>query len=314
VIDPLAQVVGLLRPSASFSKLTLGAGSWRVRRTEARRPFYCVVLDGSCRLSVGKDDPIVLETDDFVLIPAACAFTVSSIEPMPPGAADTVPVEVRPGEFLLGSADRPPEVRTLVGYCAFGSPDAALLVSLLPQLVHVRGEKRLSMLVQLVNEESRALRPARDVILAHLLEVLLIEALRSTTLSAGSPGLLRGLGDDRLAVALRQIHEHPALPWTVAQLAKDAALSRSTFFERFRQAVGVAPMEYLLQWRMALAKDMLRRRDGGIADIAERVGYSSASTFSVAFARHVGVPPTVYTRRQEEETAISEPARAGAAA
>lgn len=314
MIDPLAQVVGLLRPSASFSKLTRGAGSWRVRRTEARRPFYCVVLDGSCRLSVGNDDPIVLETDDFVLIPAACEFTVSSIEPMPPGAADTVPVEVRPGEFLLGSADRPPEVRNLVGYCAFGSPDAALLVSLLPQLVHVRGEKRLSTLVQLVNEESGAQRPARDVILARLLEVLLIEALRSTMLSAGSPGLLRGLGDDRLAVALRHIHGHPALPWTVAQLAKEAALSRSTFFERFRQAVGVAPMEYLLQWRMALAKDMLRRRDGGIADIAEHVGYSSASTFSVAFARHVGVPPTVYARLQEEETAISEPAGTGAAA
>ncbi|MBK1838520.1 AraC family transcriptional regulator [Azospirillum sp. YIM B02556] len=300
MIDPLAQVVGLLRPSASFSKLTQGAGHWRVRRTESGRPFYCVVLDGSCRLTVGGGDPIILETHDFVLIPAAYQFTMSSIEPMPPGAADTAPVELRPGEFLLGSPDQPPEVRSLIGYCAFGSPDAALLLSLLPQLVHVRGERRLSTLVQLVNEESRSLRPAREVILAHLLEVLLIEALRSTTLSAGSPGLLRGLGDDRIAAALRGIHDRPALPWTVAQLAKEAALSRSTFFERFRQAVGVAPMEYLLQWRMALAKDMLRRRDGGIAAVAERVGYSSASTFSVAFTRHVGVPPTVYARRQDE--------------
>ncbi|CAO3425578.1 Transcriptional regulator, AraC family [Azospirillum endophyticum] len=259
-----------------------------------------MVLDGSCRLTVGGGDPIILEADDFILIPAAYQFTMSSIEPMPAGAADTVPVELRPGEFLVGSPDRTPEVRNLIGYCTFGSPDAALLLSLLPQLVHVRGEKRLSALVQLVNEESRASRPARDVILARLLEVLLIEALRSATLSAGSPGLLRGLGDERLAAALRCVHDRPASPWTVAQLAREAALSRSTFFERFRQAVGVAPMEYLLQWRMALAKDMLRRRDGGIAVVAERVGYSSASTFSVAFARHVGVPPTVYARRQDE--------------
>ncbi len=300
MVDPLAQVVSLLRPSASFSKLTYGAGCWRVRRTEAGRPFYCVVLDGSCRLSLGGGDPITLEADDFVLIPAANEFTVASIAPMPPGAADTRPVELRPGEYLLGCPDRSPDVCNLVGYCAFASPDADLLVSLLPQLVHVRGEKRLSALVRMVNEESRALRPAREVILARLLEILLIEALRSTTMSTGSPGLLRGLGDDRLAVALRHIHERPTAPWTVAQLAKEAALSRSTFFERFRQAVGVAPMEYLLQWRMALAKDMLRRRDGGIADVAERVGYSSASTFSVAFTRHVGVPPTVYARRQEE--------------
>ncbi|MBY6261053.1 AraC family transcriptional regulator [Azospirillum sp. 412522] len=314
--DPLAQVVTLLRPSASFSKLTHGAGRWRVRRAEGGRPFYCVVLEGSCRLTVDGDDPLVLKADDFVLIPAAYQFTMSSIEPMPPGAADTVPVEVRSGEFLLGSPDRTPEVRNLIGYCAFGSPDTALLLSLLPRLVHVRGEARLSTLVRLVNEESRAARPARDVILARLLEVLLIEALRSTAVSAGSPGLLRGLGDDRLAAALRCLHGRPASPWTVAQLAKEAALSRSIFFERFRQAVGVTPMEYLLHWRMALAKDMLRRRDGGIAAVAERVGYSSASTFSVAFARHVGVPPTVYARRQDEgaedgEASLSQSVPAG---
>lgn len=301
MIDPLAQVVTLLQPTASFSKIVQGAGAWRVTRTEAGRPFYCVILDGSCRLTVHGNDPIILEKDDFVLIPSAFHFSMSSLAPTPSDADDTVPVELRPGEFLLGSRDRPPEVRNLVGYCSFGSTDAALLVSLLPQLLHVRGERRLAALVQLVNDESRGLRPARDVILARLLEVLLIEALRSTAGSTAPPGLLRGLGDERLAVALRRIHERPAQPWTVAQLAKEAALSRSTFFDRFQREVGVPPMEYLLQWRMALAKDLLRRKDQGIADVAERVGYSSASTFSVAFARHVGIPPSIYARQERME-------------
>jgi AraC-like DNA-binding protein len=94
------------------------------------------------------------------------------------------------------------------------------------------------------------------------------------------------------------MHESPTKPWTVAQLAKEAALSRSAFFERFNRAVGVAPMEYLLAWRMAMAKHLLRQNEGGIADIAQRVGYSSASTFSVAFTRHVGMPPTRYVREQ----------------
>jgi AraC-like DNA-binding protein len=85
-----------------------------------------------------------------------------------------------------------------------------------------------------------------------------------------------------------------------AQLAKEAALSRSAFFERFSRAVGVAPMEYLLAWRMALAKDLLRRKEAGVAEVAERVGYSSASTFSVAFTRYVGLPPTRYAREQME--------------
>ena len=82
----------------------------------------------------------------------------------------------------------------------------------------------------------------------------------------------------------------------VAALAERAALSRSTFFERFNRAVGMAPMEYLIAWRMALAKDLLCRKEGGIAEIAERVGYGSASTFSTAFTRHVGQPPSHYAR------------------
>jgi transcriptional regulator GlxA family with amidase domain len=93
--------------------------------------------------------------------------------------------------------------------------------------------------------------------------------------------------------------------WTVAQLAKEVALSGSAFFERFSRAVGVAPIEYLLAWRMALAKDMLRQNEGGVAEIAERVGYGSASAFSVAFARHVGLPPARYAREQTAPAALA---------
>jgi AraC-like DNA-binding protein len=296
MIDPLAEIVTLLQPGARFSKVVSGAGPWRVRRAEAGQPFYCVILDGSCRLAVDGREPITLQAGDFVLIPSAYGFTMSSLDPATSEDIDTSPVALLDGEFRLGIQSRAPDVLLLVGYCVFGSPDAALLVSLLPQLVHISGERRLATLVQLVGEESRELRPARDVILARLLEVLLIEALRSTDGTAASPGLLRGLADKRLAVAIRQMHESPTRPWTVAQLAKAAALSRSAFFERFSRAVGVAPMEYLLAWRMALAKNLLRRKEGSVAEVAERVGYSSQSTFSVAFTRHVGLPPTRYAR------------------
>ena len=296
MVDPLAEVVTLLQPAARFSKVVSAAGPWSVRRSEAGQPFYCVILGGSSRLAVDGHEPITLQEGDFVLIPSAYGFTMSSLEPPPSEDIETSPVALLHGEFRLGIQSGPPEVRFLVGYCAFGSPDAALLVSLLPQLVHVRGERRLATLVQLVGDESRELRPARDVILARLLEVLLIEALRSTAGTAASPGLLRGLADVRLAAAIRRMHESPTQPWTVAQLAKEAALSRSAFFERFSRAVGVPPMEYLLAWRMALAKSLLRRKEGSVAEVAERVGYSSASTFSVAFTRYVGLPPTRYAR------------------
>ncbi len=300
MIDPLAEVVTLLQPQARFSKVVHGAGSWRVRRSEAGQTFYCVILEGSSKLSTNGLDTILLQRGDFVLIPATHGFTMSSLEPMAADAADTEPVALLDGEFRLGRQSGEPEVILLVGHCSFGSPDAALLVSLLPQLVHVRGESRLTMLVQLVGDESRAQRPARDVILANLREVLLIEALRSTTQNTTSPGLLRGLADERLAIALRCMHEDINRPWTVAELAKEAALSRSTFFERFSRAVGVAPMEYLLAWRMALAKKLLAQKAGNVAEVAGRVGYGSASAFSVAFTRHVGLPPTQYARAYSE--------------
>jgi AraC-like DNA-binding protein len=305
MVDPLAEVVTLLRPGARFSKLVLGASPWHIRRTDAGQPFYCVILEGGCRMAIDGHAPIELLSGDFALIPAAYGVAMSSLEPPPADTESAPPVTLGNNEFRIGPADGAIDARMMAGHCSFGSPDASLLVSLLPRFVHVRGEQRLATLVHLVREETRAQRPAREVVLSRLLEVLLIEALRSAGTNA-SPGLVRGLSDERLAAAIRGMHERPTHAWTVAELAKEAALSRSTFFERFTRAIGVAPMEYLLTWRMALAKDLLRRGDGRVSDIAERVGYSSASTFSVAFARHVGRPPTQYAREHAGTERLDE--------
>jgi AraC-like DNA-binding protein len=297
MVDPLAEVVTLLQPGARFSKLVLGASPWRISRSDTGQPFYCVILEGGCFIAIDGHAPIELLSGDFMLIPAAYGVALSSLEP-PPAGVQTPPVALGNGEFRIGDEKAPIDLRMLAGHCSFDSPDASLLVSLLPQFVHVRGEQRLATFVQFVREESREQRPAREVVLARLLEVLLIEALRSTAGTHASPGLVRGLADTRLAAAIRAMHARPMHDWTVAELAYEAALSRSTFFERFGRMVGVAPMEYLLAWRMALAKDLLRRNAGGVAEIAERVGYNSASTFSTAFTRHVGRSPTQYAREQ----------------
>jgi AraC-like DNA-binding protein len=262
-----------------------------------------VILEGGCHIAIDGHEPIELLSGDFVLIPAAYGVAMSSLEPPPPGIETAAPTPLGNGEYRIGAPDNPIDVRMMAGHCSFASPDASLLVSLLPQIVHVRGEQRLATLVGLVREESREQRPAREVVLSRLLEVLLIEALRSVAGTDASPGLVRGLSDSRLAAAIRGMHARPTHAWTVAELAKEAALSRSSFFERFSRAVGVAPMEYLLTWRMALAKDLLRRNEGRIAEIAQRVGYSSASTFSVAFTRHVGRPPTQYAREEQAAAA-----------
>ena len=294
--DPLSDVIQLLRPRAVFSKGISGAGRWAVRYTEFGQPGFCAVTEGRCRLAVDGEAPVVLEAGDFVLLPATPAFTMSGLEPAVPKLVNSNRPPAVDEEVRYGRRDGPPDVRQFGGYFAFESPDAPLLVSLLPRMIHIRGVPRLTQLVRLVGEEAACDNIGRDLVLARLVEILLIEALRSVPGKAAQPGLLRGLADPRIAAALRQMHGDAERSWTVKDLAREAGMSRSAFFDRFTRTVGVRPMEYLLRWRMAVAKDLLRR--GGIAldEVAKRVGYGSASTFSTAFSRYAGVPPGRFMR------------------
>ena len=294
-VDPLAEIVTLLQPSASFSKLVEYAGRWRIRRDVEGKPVYFAVLEGECRVIAANQPPIVVRAGDFVLSPSTNDQTIESVD-APPHGIDMLPVELGEGRFRVGRPDTPVNLRMQVGLCSFASPDAALLVSLLPAMVVVRDEPRLATLMHLVGDETRRSRPGRELVLERLLEVLLIEALRSGADASSVPSLARGLSDERVATALRAMHSKPALCWKVSDLAAEAAMSRSAFFVRFSRLVGLPPMEYLLAWRMALAKRLLRSREFAIPQVADRVGYGSASTFSTAFARYVGMPPARYAR------------------
>jgi AraC-like DNA-binding protein len=306
MIDPLAEIISLLRPRAVFTKGISGAGRWAVRYADFGHPSFCVVIEGSCRLAVDGQEVLTLAAGDFVLLPTTPGFTMSGFEPATPVLITPDLAPSPDTELRHGDPDGPANVRLLGGYFTFDVDEAGLLVSLLPKQIRIRDVPRLSTLVRLLIEESGAQRPGRELVLGRLVEILLVEALRLTPAADAPAGLLRGLGDARLADAIRSIHAEPARAWTMARLAREAGLSRSAFFERFARNVGVPPMEYLLGWRMALAKDLLRRRDIDLAEIAERVGYGSASTFSTAFSRHVGQPPGRYARDLSARAATTE--------
>lgn len=294
--DPLSEIITLLRPRAVFAKGISGAGRWGVRYADFGQPSFSSVLEGACRLAVDGEAPLTLTAGDFVLLPATPGFVLSSLEP---GATRQINPKLAPSpvdEVRHGRKSGPADVRLLGGWFVFDSPDAALLVSLLPRLVHVRGAGRLAALTEIVREETQTEKSGRDLVLNRLVEVLLIEALRESGSKDAPAGLLRGLADQRIAVSIRAMHAAPAHSWTVVALAEAASLSRSAFFDRFTRAVGMSPMDYLLSWRMALAKDLLRRENIAIDAVAERIGYASASTFSTAFSKHVGEPPGRYAR------------------
>jgi AraC-like DNA-binding protein len=295
--DPLTEVVKLLQPRAVFANPISGKGDWAVRYSAYGKPSFCIMLAGSCLLAVDGHETITLSSGDFVLLPTTPAFTLSSFSPAAPVHLDPNAAG-RQGEVRYGDRSGDADMRSLGGAFLFDATDPTLLVSLLPQVVHVQGSTRLAQLVRMVGEEYTEQSPGHEFMLSRLVEMMLIEAMRSTTSHDAPPGLLRGLGDERLAPALKQMHARIDHAWTVAQLAALAALSRSAFFDRFTRVVGVAPMEYLLAWRMEIARDLLDREGLAVAQVAERVGYASTSTFSTAFSRHVGQSPRQYARAE----------------
>lgn len=292
--DPLSEVVRLLQPQAAFANIISGKGNWAVRYGEYGRPSFCIMLEGGCQLSVHGHEPLALNAGDFVFLPATPAFTLSSFVPTPPVLLDPNEVARDRRELRYGEQHGTPDMRSLGGAFMFGSPDAKLLVSLLPGIVHVRDSVRLRLLVDMVGEESSQRHPGSEYVLSRLAELLLVEAMRSSSAGNAPPGLLRGLGDARIAPALAAMHARVDHAWTIADLAKIAALSRSAFFDRFNRLVGAAPMDYLLAWRMEIAKSLLRANKLSVSEIAGQVGYGSSSAFSVAFSRHVGLAPSVY--------------------
>jgi AraC-like DNA-binding protein len=293
--DPLAEIVALLKPVPSVAKLVTAGGAWWVERRELGSPFYCAMVEGRCLLTIAGRLPITLDTGDFILVPQIHAFTMSSLHPPPPSMLPQR-LETNPGVFRLGDPDAPADITAMVGHCSFLANDKQLLSSLLPDIVHARGEPRLMDLVRMIHTEMIGELAAREMILKRLLEVLFIDALRSAGGAEASPGLLRGLSNIRLAPALRRIHLDPSGRLSIEALAEISAMSRSAFFECFRREVGLPPMEYVTSWRMALAKDLLVRRETPLVEIAAKIGYASASAFSVAFTRHVGVTPGVFAR------------------
>src|SRR3954470_22933128 len=145
--DPLTEIITLLQPRTVFAKRISGAGRWGVRYSRFDQPSFAAVLEGRCRLAVDGHQALTLEAGDFVLLPATPGFSLSGFEPVTPERVDPQGTLPPTDEVRHGTPDGPPDGRLLGGYFVFDSPDAALLASLLPAVVHLRGVERLSILV-----------------------------------------------------------------------------------------------------------------------------------------------------------------------
>ncbi len=294
--DPLTDIVTLLNPKPSHAKLVEGSGAWHIVRESFGEAFYCAVLEGECLINVNGKGFTKLVAGDFILIPATYSFRNTNAGASHPTDL-TIPTVLGEGHVRIGATNGPVDLVMHVGHCEFDTPDKQLIVSLLPNEILIKGQPRFVTLLELLREESRARRPGREVVLKQLLQLLLVESLRSHHSLAKSAGLLKGLQHEKIAIALHLMHEQPGVEWKIAELAHHAAMSRSAFFAAFNETVGMPPAQYLLFWRMSLAKKALLSSKERIEKIAFQSGYQSASAFNVAFTHYVGVPPGVFRRQ-----------------
>jgi len=305
-LDPLTDIITLLRPRTLLLGNLAATGAWGIRSPHQSDPTFYLVTEGECWFQPDDGDAVRLCMGDYLLAaqPSSPCFVSS------PGARlilsdaafkerNTVNNELRVGDGIEGG----PTTRILGGLIICDPANADLLFGLLPRFTHIRAAEdvgeRLGSLMRIIVDETRAARPARDMVLSRLIEVMLIETLRRDGARRASQprGLLGGLADPQLARALAHIHSDVGRAWTIGELAKSAGMSRSRFARRFVDIVGAAPVEYLLAWRMALAKDALLHSQKPLSQIAADVGYQSASAFSTAFSGKVGCAPTQYAAR-----------------
>lgn len=158
----------------------------------------------------------------------------------------------------------------------------------------------LAAALDLLFQEADQLRCGNRLMVDRLFEVVLLQLLR-WLLDHGeeggvSVGVVSGLADPQLARALTAMHERPQTPWTVEMLAEQAAMSRSAFANRFKRVVGIAPADYLTDWRMSLAKKQLQQ-GRAVKLIAQEMGYANASALSRVFAQRMGMSPRQWLER-----------------
>ena len=268
--------------------------------------IFHLVTDGACWVEMGDGaPPVQLQAGDVVLFTRGDAHRMSS-EPglAPAGSARLSEVlSRRPRALAYGGGGA--ATRLVCGYLACDAALARMLLSGLPSLLHVnvRGSPAglwLEASVRYALAEARSPRPGGAGVLAKLAEVLVIETLRLAMQDPARPaaGWLAGVGDRVVGAALAAMHERPAQPWTLDELAHVANSSRSVLAERFQALVGEPPMHYLTRWRMLLASSLLRRGNMPLARIAEEVGYQTDTSFIRAFRREFGVPPIAWRKQR----------------
>lgn len=296
-MDPLSDVLALLKPRTSLAGGFDVGHPFSVRFDHYHGIKCYAVVSGQCWLAVeGVPGPIHLESGDCFLLPSGAPFRLATDLSIPPVDPHSYLQQPAQGRILVLNGGG--TCLSIGAYFSFEAHHAEILLGVLPPIVHLRKESDKSTLrnsLERMRQELCNPQPGSALLIEHIAHAMLVLALRLYLAEPDSAsGWLSALADPQMSAAIHAIHEDPAHPWTLHQLAHRARMSRSIFAARFKQTVGKAPMEYLSQWRMLLAADRLVHSAQSVSAVALSIGYESESAFSTAFKRIMGCSPRQY--------------------
>jgi AraC-like DNA-binding protein len=312
-MDPLSDVLSLLKPRSYAAGGFGGCGDLSIQFPRHDGIKCYAVVSGQFWLSVeGVPDAVRLTTGDCFLLPSGRPFVLATDLTLSPvdyravirtSLNGAVVSQNGGGCFMVG------------GHFALDGDHAGILLGVLPPIVHLRKESDRAVLrwsVDRMMQELREPQPGGFLVIQHLAQMLLVQALRVHLAegASGGVGWLFALADKQMGAAITAMHEDPARRWTLEALAERAGMSRSTFALKFKETVGASPMDYLTRWRMLLAGDRLANSGDPVSVIGLSLGYESESAFSTAFKRVMGCSPRRYGRGRH----LASPSESQAAA
>lgn len=299
-LDPLAQILRSLSLTSSVWSRARFTAPWAVKtRGSDGAIFHAVVSGRACAIRRSDGRRVPLETGELVLFARGESHVMCDAPETPSvplsslGGDDTMPIETID---YGGGGDA---TSIICGSFAFDHDAGKTFLELLPSVLHVsKGSTKLvewfASTLELMDNEIDAGGLGSEVIAARLADVLFVQILRASleALPDESAGWLAALRDPQIGRALALIHTKPSVRWTVEELASAAALSRTSFFDRFSKLVGESPARYLTRWRVHTAADLVRKRpELSNSELAGLVGYDSEDAFARAFKRHLGKTP-----------------------
>jgi len=297
--DPFSDILKFANAETVVSGGFTAGGRWAIRFPEMEKVKFSAIVRGDCWLSIkGEELSVHAETGDVLLLSTQHSFVLTNDLQSNPVDAASLFTHNASTIAKLGEGD---EFFQIGGFVRLDSVSGGLLADVLPPLIHVTASStQATVLHWLVNQlvhEQAAERPGSTLVSAQLAQLIFVQLVRAhleTSSGELTSGLLRALSDPLIAPALRLMHNNPGHLWHLNELAQAAAMSRTTFALRFKQAAGVTPLTYLTEWRMRLAERALREENAPISIIASRLGYTSISAFSNAFKRVTGNAPKRY--------------------